>query len=575
MDYRLKNIDFVIQLLKENGLNQIVISPGGTNIAFINKVQDDPFFTCYSVVDERSAMYFAIGLFLQTGIPVVTSCTSAQATRNYIPGLTEAFYKKVPILAITMAKHPRFTYQEYMQAPDQTSLPRDCVKYSYSLPFVSDENDIYHSIRVANQAILELTHHGSGPVQLCIPWLDFPLASIEPKIRKIKKYSIEDKWKVNFNEKKIMLIIGEHRPFENREIDVIEKFSEKFDVMIYTNHLSNYHGKYTINANLAMLTLEVDEFNKHYKPDIIISISGQTGDYPLYNMISRVELNDVEHWRISEEGNVVDTYDKLTKIFECSIFRFFSYVNDNCDYEKNLDHEYFHRWLTLVNRLIYRDRFPFSHVSIARYLSNIIPSKSIIQFSILNSLRIWSFFDLDPSIQCYSNVGAFGIDGGLSTLIGQSMIVNDLCFMITGDLAFFYDMNSLGIRHIKNNLRILLVNNNGGIEFKLGNVNNKSFDRYIAAAGHFSNASGWAETCGFLYLSANNEEDFRSKSKKFVSISDAPIIFEIFVSDTDEACAYNQLIGDNKKNNFTSIMKSNIKEVLNSNVVNKIKDIIR
>ena len=130
MNYKFKNIDIVIQLLKKNGLNQIVISPGGTNIAFIDKVQDDPFFTCYSVVDERSAMYFAIGLYLQTGKPVVTSCTSAQATRNYIPGLTEAFYKKVPILAITMAKHPRFTYQEYMQAPDQTSLPKDCVKNS-------------------------------------------------------------------------------------------------------------------------------------------------------------------------------------------------------------------------------------------------------------------------------------------------------------------------------------------------------------------------------------------------------------------------------------------------------------
>ena len=109
------NIINLIKLLKEHNIRDIVISPGGTNMAFVKKVEDDPFFNCYSVVDERSAMYFAIGLYLQTGNIIATSCTSAQATRNYIPGLTEAFYKRVPILAITMTKHPRFTYQEYMQ----------------------------------------------------------------------------------------------------------------------------------------------------------------------------------------------------------------------------------------------------------------------------------------------------------------------------------------------------------------------------------------------------------------------------------------------------------------------------
>lgn len=575
MNYKFKNIDIVIQLLKKNGLNQIVISPGGTNIAFIDKVQDDPFFTCYSVVDERSAMYFAIGLYLQTGKPVVTSCTSAQATRNYIPGLTEAFYKKVPILAITMAKHPRFTYQEYMQAPDQTSLPKDCVKNSYSMPFVSDENDVYHSIRIANQAILELTHHGLGPVQLCIPWLDFPLAPSEPKIRNIRRYSIEDNWNVDLSNKKIMIIMGEHRPFSKNERDVIEAFSEKFDVMIYTNHLSNYNGKYSVNANLAILTLNVKDFNAYYKPDVIISIGGQTGDYPLYNMISRVELNNIEHWRVNEDGEVVDTYDKLTRIYECSIFRFFSSINNIKNEEESSNHKYFQIWKEYVNSLTYRKEYPFSHVFIAQFLSKILPPDSIVQFAILNSLRIWNFFKLNDSIRCYSNVGAFGIDGGLSTLIGQSMVTDKLCFMVTGDLAFYYDMNSLGIRHIKNNLRVLIVNNNGGIEFKLGSVNNKRFDRYIAAAGHFKNASGWAKTCGFLYLAADNEEDFYSAAKKFISESDVPIIFEVFVSDVNEANAYNQIIRDNKKNNFTSMIKNNIKDALPSNIVDKIKDIIK
>ena len=129
-----ENVRIVISLLKQYNIRHIVVSPGGTNIPISQAVQEDSFFKCYSVPDERSAMYFAIGLHLQTGEVIATSCTSAQATRNYVPGLTEAFYKHTPILAITTAKLERFQYQDYMQAPDQCSLPKDAVKASFDLP---------------------------------------------------------------------------------------------------------------------------------------------------------------------------------------------------------------------------------------------------------------------------------------------------------------------------------------------------------------------------------------------------------------------------------------------------------
>ena len=186
-----KNISMLIKLMKENNIRYVVISPGGTNASFVKAIQEDVFFKCYSIVDERSAMYFAIGLYLQTGEIIATSCTSAQATRNYIPGLTEAFYKRVPILAITMEKHPRFKYQEYMQMPDQTSLPADCVKASYELPYISDDNDIMHSIRVINEALLKISEGEYGPVQLCIPILDWELDPVEPVVKRIKRYTCE------------------------------------------------------------------------------------------------------------------------------------------------------------------------------------------------------------------------------------------------------------------------------------------------------------------------------------------------------------------------------------------------
>ena len=124
---KVENVRMTISLLKAHGIKHVVVSPGGTNIPMVHGLQQDPYFHLYSVVDERSAMYFAIGLYMEVREPIATTCTSAQATRNYIPGLTEAYYKHIPILAITHSKHDRFTHQEIMQAPNQTSLPEDSV----------------------------------------------------------------------------------------------------------------------------------------------------------------------------------------------------------------------------------------------------------------------------------------------------------------------------------------------------------------------------------------------------------------------------------------------------------------
>ena len=557
MNQNQRAIEIVKELLKKHNIKRVVINPGGTNIALVQALQEDTFFLLYSVVDERSAIYFAIGLYLQTGEIIATSCTSAQATRNYIPGLTEAYYKRVPILAITMEKHPRFIGQEYMQAPDQTSLPRDCIKKSFELPFIGNIHDEYACIRMVNEAMEEISYEGYGPVQLCIPWVDFPIKETTPKVRLIKRYDRFDKSYKLFG-KRIMIVIGEHRPFSDEDRTAIERFAECYDCVIYTNHLSNYKGKYSVNANLEFTVTNIDEFAENYAPDLLISIGGQTGDYPFYLILSKPELANTEHWRINEDGKIIDTYDKLTRVFECSIKDFF---NDTIRTNTS-SHEYYQKFVSFCNNVNRAVDVPFSNAFAAQVLHDKIPKNSIVQFSILNSLRVWNLFDLDPTIECYSNVGAFGIDGGMSTLIGQSVTTEKLCFMIIGDLAFYYDMNSLGIRHIKNNVRILLVNNNGGVEFKLNDGNHKKTDQYIAASGHFKNAKGWAESCGFRYISASSKDEFLNSYKHFTGTSEKPIVFEMFVSDRNDYLGYQKILDANRNIEMSEMLKKGIKKFI-------------
>lgn len=553
----IENINIVVALLKNHNIRYIVTSPGGTNIALVSALQNDSFFKCFSIVDERSAVYFAIGLHLQTGESIAMSCTSAQATRNYIPGLTEAYYKQVPILAITMSKLPRFTYQSYMQAPNQISLPVDCVKKSYTLPIVQDTSDYLESCRVSNEAVLELTHNGKGPVQLNIPWQDFEISPVDRHIQKtIKRYT-------SFNEqdklkgKKIMIVAGEHRPYDKETLEAINAFCRTHDCMIYTNHLSNLHTEYAINGNLFLSTNPLDSELKNLLPDILISIGGQTGDYPFYLTFSKTQYL-FEHWSINESGNVVDTYDKLTAIYQMDIKDFFlSAVSSSSS------HMFLDSWREKTSEYVYTLDLPLSNTYVAAALHDKLPKNSTVNFAILNSLRNWNLFPIDASIKCFANVAAFGIDGCTSMLIGESVLSDELHFLITGDLAFFYDLNSLGIRHIKNNVRILIINNNGGVEFKMaGNVDqNKKTDLFIAAANHFKNAKGWAETCGFAYISAFSHDEFNVHYTAFLKESSQPVVFEIFTKDIDEAAAYRKLIDCNKKKDTKYYIKAGIRKI--------------
>lgn len=573
---KITNAQIIYALLKHHNIRHVLINPGTTNIQLVQLVQGDPFFTCYSVVDERSAMYFAVGLYLHLGVPIATTCTSAQATRNYIPGLTEAFYKHVPILAITASKLPIYTYQEYMQQPDQTSLPNDAVKQSFALPYIATEKDELMCERMVNEAILELTHKTPGPIQINMPVDDEGIRAVIntelPKVKVIHRYMESENWDVSLNGRKIMIVIGEHRPFTEYQISMIEKFTASHNAFVYTNHLSNYHGKHSIFGNLAMTTLSNDDFLKNYKPDVLITIGGQTGDYPLCWRLSAGSKFEFEHWRVCENGNIADTYFKLTKVFECNIETFFDRLSSNSE----STHEYFELWNTYASTRSISADLPFSSAWVAQQLHKDIPNDSYLNFAILNSLRSWNHFPVDESIVCYANVAAFGIDGCMSMFLGQSIATSKLCFLIIGDLAFFYDMNSLGNRHIRANVRILLVNNGGGVEFKLGDddlMHKVDIDSYIAAFGHFkSGAKSWSEANGFKYLAATTKEEFIRQKEEFVGHGSQPIVFEVFTNWQDDAKGLKEMIFSNRK---YGAIKDGIKSIVGKKGVKVLKKVIK
>lgn len=190
-----KNVQILVALLKEHGIRKIIVSPGATKINFVASCQCDDFFEMYSEVDERNAAYLACGLAQASNEPVVITCTGATASRNYLPGLTEAYYRKLPILAVTASQDLANAWRLIPQYIDRSQQPRDSVKMSVQLQYVQDDLDWEDCVLKANKAILELNHNGGGPVHInLVTHYENDLSISElPRVRVIHRYYYDEK----------------------------------------------------------------------------------------------------------------------------------------------------------------------------------------------------------------------------------------------------------------------------------------------------------------------------------------------------------------------------------------------
>lgn len=560
-----KNILIIIALLKAHGIKRIVISPGASNVAFVASVQSDPYFELYSCVDERSAAYIACGMAAESSEPVVLSCTGATASRNYMPGLTEAYYRKLPVLAITANRGNHKIGNLIPQQLDRTVLPNDIYVAHAVANFVKDEEDAHTCMLEINKAILALSHHGGGPVHIdMMTNCSWKYSKKElPPVQKISRItSIHNKPELPSG--KIVIMIGAH-PIFSRECCVeIERFVEANNAVVLRDLTSNYWGNYRIQS--ALLLGQNGYSGNLTSCDLLIHIGEISGDY------FTTKISPKEVWRISEDGEIRDTFGHLSHIFEMEEITFFrAYSNaskkDISFYQACMD-EY-----SKVQKDI--PDLPFSNLWVANKIAPVLPKNSIVHLGILNSLRSWNMASPDPSTTSfYSNVGGFGIDGGVSSLIGASLIHPEkLYFGVFGDLAFFYDLNSLCNRHISSNIRILVINNGRGQEFRNPNhqaqlILKEDADPFVAAAGHNGNKSHqlvrhYAEDLGFRYLSANTKNEFEESLPIFIAEHDnKPIVFEVFTETEDESRALAEIIDIIPEK--TGINKRKINEAIHS-----------
>ena len=529
-----KAIQILVALLKQHGIRKVIACPGGTNMMLNACLMYDGNFEMYSCDDERSASYMATGMCAESNEPVVITCTGATASRNFMPGLTEAFYRKLPILVITGQQDYRRQGNLHDQIIDRSVLPNDIVKNSVYVQIVRDAKDEANVALRINQAISALTLNGGGPshINLETSYSQLWNASELPSVKVVHRVDVDGEFP-KLPSGKIALFVGSHKAFAASDIEAIDAFCYNHNAVVFCDHTSNYKGKFRqMNA-----LLNLRHANCMEGIDLLIHFGEISGDH------FAVGDQAKEVWRISNDGQLRDRYGKLTYLFNMTEIQFFNHykeenVNLGDSFLKECQAEYQQMYENLPE-------LPFSNIWCAKQIHSRIPENSCMHFGILTSLRSWNFFDVPRSVNTMSNVGGFGTDGMMSSLIGASLVHPDkLYFGVVGDLAFFYDLNSLGNRHVGKNVRIMLFNNGKGCEFKHhmspGHIFKDDVDRYISAAGHFGKQSptlvrDYARNLGFRYLAAGTKEEFMANIDEFLNpeVSQS-YIYELFTQDINE-----------------------------------------
>lgn len=530
-----KNILQLVALLRAHGIKRIVLCPGSRNIPLVQTLANIPDFTCYPVTDERSAGFFALGLALHGGGPAAVCCTSGTALLNLHPAVAEAYYQQVPLVVISADRPAAWIGQMDGQTLPQPGVFGTLVKKSVSLPEVVSEEDEWYCNRLINEALLELSHHGKGPVHINVPISEpFFLLPVNelPNARVITRYQ-----GLNVYDKDYQPLIDRLNRYQRRmvvvgQMNLIYLFDKRYTKMLYkhfawfSENISNQTvpGMPIRNIEPLLCSMNQEEQEK-MRPELLITYGGHVISKRLKRFLRKHP--PVEHWHISPDGEVMDLYGSLTTLIEMDPFEFLEKIAPMMD---NRTPDYPRGWEARSKAIPQAD-FAYSEMSAIGKVIRQLPVPCSLHLANSSTVRYAQLFDVPSEVEILSNRGTNGIEGSLSTAIGYATASDKLNFIIIGDLSFFYDMNALWNSNYRANVRILLLNNEGGEIFHAlpGLVLHENARRFVTAT-HKSSAHAWAEDRGFEYLSAHNDAELDEAVKRFTepSVTQRPMLLEVF-----------------------------------------------
>ncbi|MFD0993382.1 2-succinyl-5-enolpyruvyl-6-hydroxy-3-cyclohexene-1-carboxylic-acid synthase [Tenacibaculum geojense] len=529
----------VLAACEQYNISTVVISPGSRNAPLTIGFSNSKTIEAISVVDERCAAFFAMGIAQQQQKPVAVICTSGSALLNYYPAVAEAFYSKIPLVVISADRPKHLIDIGDGQTIRQENVFQNHILNSANLSADPDKKTLQQNISLVANA-LQIANQQKGPVHINVPF-DEPLYETTSKLNsfnflalnktvlddsQIDFHKISSIW--NSAEKKLVLV-GVNFPSEKVQKE-LNKLVEDQSVLVMTETTSNLHNDVFVNAIDKLITKLKDDDLENLKPDILLTFGGMVISKRIKQFLRKYQ--PTHHWHVDEHTKM-DTYFCLSEYFKQKPAVFLEKLN-SVVLKKSVatSENYQEKWLKekiarTIQHNLYLKTAPYSDLKVFEDILTSIPENSQVQISNSSIIRYAQLFDVNSSFRVFCNRGTSGIDGSTSTAIGAAFAVKEPTVFITGDISFFYDSNALWNSHTPKNFRIILLNNDGGGIFKIipGPKSTNSLSYFETP--HGLKAENLAKMFGFDYYLATDINSVKSQLKDFYKVSNQPKILEI------------------------------------------------
>lgn len=522
----------IIEICRAKGIQHIVIAPGSRNAPLTIGFVSNPFFTCYSIADERCAAFFALGIAQQIKKPVAVICTSGSAVLNFYPAVAEAFYSQIPLVIIS-ADRPL----NKIDIGDGQTIRQQNVMANHTLfnanlsEETSPENDA-----LINEAI-NLAINYSGSTHINVPFEE-PLYETVSELTvnsliventvAIESFEIDATSLQIWNSAtKKMILVGTLDP-KSIEQEVVLKLANDPSVLVLTETTSNLHHENFLATIDTIITPFTETDFKNFQPEILLTFGGMVVSKRIKSFLRTYQPK--QHWHV-DTLRAYDTFGCLTEHFKVHPNVFLKQL---LEHDTNTSSDYQNIGLKIkelrkIKHDDYLSKIPFCDFKVFEQINNLLPENCQLQISNSSSIRYMQLFEWLPSITMFCNRGTSGIDGSTSTAIGAAVASKKPTILITGDVSFFYDSNALWNNYIPSDFKIILINNGGGGIFRIlpGHEENEIFNTYFETA-HCLTAESLAKMYRIKYRMASTKETLHHELKAFLNENEQPQILEVF-----------------------------------------------
>jgi 2-succinyl-5-enolpyruvyl-6-hydroxy-3-cyclohexene-1-carboxylate synthase len=502
------------------------------------------------VVDERSAGFVALGVAKATGKPVILNCTSGTAVLNYYPAIAEAFYARVPLIVLTADRPPEKIDVWDGQAIRQKGVFANHIRAEFETPDTYEEASSFSAIADKVNAYFE--KQIPGPIHINVPIRE-PFYADLAAIKSDQKTTALPNRKAEISLRLLQEHLGEN--FQGKNILVFNGMQSGEAVKLNVDCLACQTVEISdITSNIPSELVSWDAFLYSHikssfekietlKPDILITTGTTTVSKALKLFLKKHPPEKHIHLSFFNElGRMFDTEPLV--------------VNPTSEMEYSPDEElvgmamwspFKKAWVEQVadfqKKFEQLDWNEFNEFSAVKTFLQTLQNDCVLHLANSMAVRYVSYLEKElegKNILIRSNRGTSGIDGCTSTAVGEALMTKKPVYLITGDVAFLYDINALWNEKLPENLKIIILNNQGGRIFEMidGPIAMGDAMRFQVTEQQGS-LKKWAKQANITYFKARNTEKLNEKSAQLTKAKSIALL-EIISNPPENSRFYSQ-----------------------------------